>query len=317
MASHPHVSTYANVLILLTYLSKEPYIVDSILATAEKVFDGIPEARLEEDIAFFNSLTTIIPELVLESIKTDEARESALKAEDRSLANAGTIAAIVDDTKEIYELDFIAKINLAFKLTEILGQIAKSYYGSTKHERKVKIIGEACESILRTLTAFFNFVQDNKEQLVSEVVEILKQHNMADIAERERIIGFTKSFIFQVSGAVTYGFIRKVSRFIGSKTLSPSIREFLDGKNTVAAKLIDKAIKLDYFGEFPFTELTKLGREIEHNTLAFTVLRSLAINHLYMFEVGYRNRQRICQAFAIRMADVRKIDFLSRERKTG
>ncbi len=317
MASHPHVSIYANVLILLTYLSKEPYIVDTILATAKRVFDGIPEARLEEDIVFFNSLTTEIPKLVLESIKTDEARESALKAEDRSSSNTGAVEDIIDYTKDISELDFIAKINLAFKLTEILGQIAKSYYGSTKHQRKVEIIGGACESILRTLTTFFNFVQDNKEQLVSEVVEILKQHRFVDLAERERIIGFTKSFIFQVSGAVTYGFIRKVSRFIGSKTLSPSILVFLNAKNTVATKLIDKAIKLDYFGKFPFTELRTLGRQIEHNTLAYTVLRSLVINHLYMFDVGYKDRQRICEAFSITMADTRKIDFISRERKTG
>ena len=300
--------------ILLTYLSKEPFIVDSILVTAGKIFEGIPEAKLEEDIAFFNSLTTEIPKLVLESIKTEEARESALRAQDR-FSSPNAVKENKDDTKEISELDFIAKINLAFKLTEILGQIAKSYYGSTKHQRKIEIISNACGSILRTLTAFFNFVQDNKEQIVTEVVEILKQHSFVDLAERERIIGFTKSYIFQVSGVVTYGFIRKISRYIGSKALSPSMQEFLNAMGTVVAELIDNAIKMDYFGEFPYAEIRKLARKIEHNTLAYTVLRSLVVNYLYMFKVGYKDRQRICEEFSIKMSDVRKIDIISKERK--
>lgn len=317
MSRHPHVTVNANVLILLTYLSREPFIVDSILDATTKVFGELRPAQLQDDIAFFNTLTKEIPELVLESIKIEEARERALRAEDGSTVVSPTRTEADNEEKEVSELDLIAKINLAFKLTEILGQIAKSYYGSMKHERKLRIIAEACESVLRTLTAFFDLVQANKEQLVSEVVEILRQHKVVDAGERERIIGFTKSFIFQVSGAVTFGFVKKISRFVGSRTLSPSIREYLDRSGTVAAQLIDKAIKLDYFGEFPFSELATLAHQIEHNTLAYAVLRSLVINHLYMFEVGYRDRQRICQAFAITMADTRKIDFQSKERKTG
>jgi len=317
MASHPHVSLYANILMLLTYLSRDSFIVDSILDTAGKVFSDKPPCRLEQDTDFLNQLIDDVPQLVLQSIKTEEARAKALQARDQAESSGYAEAPEITDDKiaEIYELDLLARVNLAFKLSEILGQVSKNYYGSLKQLRKVQIVREAYSTVLRTLTVFFQILDSHREQLVSDLVGILKEHNLADVAERERIVGFSKSFIFQISAAVSYGFFRKVSRFVGSKNLAQVFEDILKEGPSVAVQLIDRAIKLDHFTGFPYGEIKALHKRIEKNKLALTILRALVVNHLYMFDVGFRDRQRICDEFKITMAETRRIDLTSREKK--
>jgi hypothetical protein len=304
---------------LLTYLSRDEFIINNILRTAQQLFRGIQETRLESDIGFLNQLIGAMPKLVLEAIKTEESRERALQTQDRDEENFSPELdqdTLRENLTEISDLDVIAKFNLCFKLSEILGQIAKNYYGSLKQSRKIEIVKECLDIMLRTLSVFFTILRENKDQIVVEIVAILRQHNMTERDDHERIIGFTQSFIFQISAAVSFAFISRISRFVGTKNLAPVFQEILRMNDITSVKLVDKAIKLDHFRGFPIGDLSKLNREISDNLLASTVLRAIVVNHLYMFDVDFKDRQKICQEFQISIADSRIIDHQSREKKT-
>ena len=56
----------ANVLIFLTYLSKDPLILDEILASSHRLFDGFSDCDLVKDTHFLSQLIADIPKLVIE-----------------------------------------------------------------------------------------------------------------------------------------------------------------------------------------------------------------------------------------------------------
>ena len=64
-----------------------------------------------------------------------EERDNKLIKSDRDVAN-------INESIEISKLDLFAKLNLAFKLTNILGEVAKNYYGSLSGDLKLSIIKE-------------------------------------------------------------------------------------------------------------------------------------------------------------------------------
>lgn len=60
-----NVEINANVLIFLTHLSKDEFILNTVVEVSNKLLADFPELRMEDDIIELNQLMTELPTLVL------------------------------------------------------------------------------------------------------------------------------------------------------------------------------------------------------------------------------------------------------------
>ncbi|MEB8933114.1 hypothetical protein P4H03_30405, partial [Bacillus cereus] len=72
--------------------------------------------------------------------------------------------------------------------------------------------------------------------------------------------------------------------------------------------LIDISIKLDYFTSFPFNDIRNFKNRINGNVFATILLRYMARDYLYMFNVNYDDKQRICNMLGLSLEEQRLID---------
>jgi hypothetical protein len=80
--------------------------------------------------------------------------------------------------EDIKELDIFGKINLSIKLMEIIGQIAKNYYGSLTKSDKSILLTETCSLSLRNLNLFIKLTKRNiKARSLTTVKDMIACHN--------------------------------------------------------------------------------------------------------------------------------------------
>ena len=108
---------------------------------------------------------------------------------------------------------------------------------------------------------------------------------------------------------------KKTASSLGSDKLAETFDEILDKHNYTAAQLIDISIKLDFYKAFPSNDIKKLKEKISNDFLPLTVLKRMVINHLYMFPVDYKDKQKICNMLEIPMKTQRAIDIVSTQKK--
>ncbi|KUO73385.1 MAG: hypothetical protein APF77_13770 [Clostridia bacterium BRH_c25] len=328
---------YANIIMFLIHHSKNPIILQEITANARTLFADNKPIKFEEDISIINKLLDQIPTYVLDGKKSvSVARREHLKEKDkRELENEEfndnykrkrkadgieEMAIATDVTDYDYEeisqseeISIISNLNSAFKTMEILGQILKNHWGSLRGNYRNEIGQEIYDLGLRSLDVFFKSL----EQSLVPISEIFKSiiEDCGENFEKEEIEKITRSMLFKICSDVSYTFIKKVASVVGYEKLSETFKNVLNNNNTVAVNMIDIAIKLDYFRNFPYDDIKRLKRELPGNKLPYILLQRMVINHLYMFETSYKNRQRICELLEIPIAAQLAIDYTSTIKK--
>ena len=93
-------------------------------------------------------------------------------------------------------------------------------------------------------------------------------------------------------------------------------RGVLEKNPSDAARLIDAAIKLDHEDDLPLREIEDFRKHLQvHNPFALSLLRQMVVTHLYMFDLGYQENQKVCKALGIPYRDSKFVD--PRFRKLG
>lgn len=82
MCKSLHVEEYSNILMFLTHLSKDPFILNSLYIQAQKIFNEYDPTKLENDILLLNDLAFEIPKIVYQNIEVKKHREDKLIAKD-------------------------------------------------------------------------------------------------------------------------------------------------------------------------------------------------------------------------------------------
>ena len=321
MSKRLYISEFANIILFLTYHSKDPFIITNILENAKKIFSELNPVRLEKDISVINNLTHEMPKLVLENIDVKDSREEILRKRDELEYSEKNESKIIenedydlekDADKDLNELDVIPKLNLSFKTIEILGQILKNYYGSLAGETKITLGEEAYFIGLRSLKSFFDILEKNIESVVDDITTII---NKEKIDEREKIEKLSRKFVFMLCWFVTYSFIKKISESVGSEKLKETFKKILGRNDTISVNLIDISIKLDFYKTFPYSDIKKLKIKLSGNNLSYTILKAFVIDYLYMFPTSHEVKQRICNTLGISIERQRAIDLKSTQKK--
>jgi|SRR5712691_6808577 len=89
--------------------------------------------------------------------------------------------------------------------------------------------------------------------------------------------------------------IKRVSFSIGLEDLHETYSVVRDrlGESNLPTRLIDLSIRLDHFPKLPMTDIERLERATRSLIIPFNILRMLVADHLYLFPVDYRDRQKL------------------------
>lgn len=333
MISRLYYEEFANIIVFLTHHSKDTSIFTEILGKANSIFSKTKPTMLEADTSHINTLINEIPRSVLNSQSVREYRKHRLATKDKSTppekyGREFKTENIPDTHEEVIALDLISQINVACKNIEIIGQILKNYHGSIPGDMQVNLTEEAYLLGLRCLQEFFDLLEAKKENVIKNIAARIVARG---IDNGELIEKYSRNILFRIYFAIAYGFIQAIAEYVGAESLSVVINDVLNKYQYLSIRLIDLAIKLNHFKDFPHTDTqevmdrissrllpkspvhrskkpsTLYGRLIIKNSLAYFILTEMIETHLYMFDRGYQTRQKICSMVGIEMPKQRLI----------
>ena len=101
--------------------------------------------------------------------------------------------------------------------------------------------------------------------------------------------------------------MKKIADSIGSKEATEIYSLLSQEKNTVALKLINEEILLNFSKNFSPSRVESLKNTFSGNEIATLILREIILNYLEMFPVEYKEKQRVANILGINMKGVNLI----------
>lgn len=305
-----HREQYANIIMFLTYLSRDRFVIDQIMDFSKSMFNDYGPLGLDSDIQNLNILINDVPKLVLHSVDIRQNREKSNRARDEIsgevVPHSASFDSYGDNGDEDSEIDVISQINVAFKTTEVLGQILRNYYGSLPADLKKEICTEAFAVGLRALHFFMNLIISDSTAMIDRLVEILEQKNRLEEDPR-KMENRAKRLFGNLILVIFFVFLRRISTSVGSENLNMTFDQVRTSEGRTSVDLIDLSIKLDFNKQFPEHIVRDYAGVMKNNTVAYGLLRFFVLEHFYMYEVDYRIRQRTCEVLKISTESQRRI----------
>lgn len=296
---------FANIIMFITHLSKSPLIIQELINNANDIFKDFEPSRLETEIENINNLILEIPKQIIKEIDVDKERNDQLKLEteleekqkefDEDNVNY-TYFSLNDDVSNI---DLLAKVNLALKSIDLLGQLGMKYWGELASKEKFDIITATYNLGLRTLSLNLQLLWENKEDITEYIKKIITDKYIKDKCDewdpslnRDKVTASTRNFIIGWSYLLAMAIIRRISFAVGDENLKPTFKKVLDANPYNSYKLINASIGLNYPG-IQLDLIKQYSEEMSDNKMCHMILRDLVVHHLYRFEVDYTTRSKI------------------------
>lgn len=301
-----HREDCANIIIFITHHTKESWILDEIQISLMEMFDEYNEAELsKESLEFMEEFISSIPELVIEQRQIESVRR-------RKDENQDKIEQIAESDKQDLEpADILAKINKAFKGMEVIGQIIRNRHASIHKELLFEMVAYATSTGLRFLQYFLEISDVTKDEVIKTVAHMLEVNPEIEAKDVERE---AKNTFLMLSYGVILGVIKKISASVGSKEAEEIYNLLEKEKPTPAIKLIHQAIDLQFTKKLDIKQLKSLKDEFNSNPTCCRILREIVVQHIYMFPVGFKEKQRISEALSLSIEGQRLMD-MQRELK--
>ncbi len=305
MSEQLYFEEFANILLFLSYLSKDPFILSSILEASRSLFSSYPECDLVEHTEFLGDFMTSVPELVLDSSLPEDRRRELLACQDELEAawadqeECETATIELEPVDKDRYLQESQQMQVAFKTIQILGQVLRNFPGSLKGAQKIELIKECYSLGLRVLKFVFDSVEADQEGLIQFLASLLRswKHQLSD----EQLTEQVKSLVFSVIEVLAFVVVRHVSDSVGFEKLSMTFDDLLGEGDNISYRFIDLSIRLDYFRSFPEKQVLQLAKNTRRNLFATQLLRRLIWYHFYIYQVSYRIRQSICAKLGIKL----------------
>lgn len=312
---------YANIILFITHLSKDKFIIDELIKNANLIFNNVEPAKLLEDIKAINTLVENIPKQVLEAVDVDKKREEELIEEEesekyeREYEDEKTSYNYFGLEDDITNIDFLAWLTMAFKTIDILGQIAKKHWGDMDGNLKTKLINSTYNLGLRFLGYYLQLLQNNQLEIVDHLTRVFNSKSFKDqFSLKKSIEEETKDYIFKLCFMASFGTIKRISNSVSDVELKLTFAKVLEENPTNSVKLVDLAIKLLYSG-LPMQQIKDLKGDMDKNHLCNMVLQNLIVDHSYMFEVSHIERSQINSIFGTDIKEQLMIDNTSRVKR--
>jgi hypothetical protein len=307
-----HMDTSANVIMFLTHLSKDPFVLDCIIEQADSLFANNFPIRLDEDVAFVDELIGIAPKVMLKEDTAAGFRETQLKQMDKlngdqddpKIYSGQEIELPSNEPSDFEGPDkILLYLGATYKTLDIIGIILKNHYGSLTGEVKRSLCEQGYTLPLRALAEYFKFLSENKKEILDELTDIIKEKHPRAMSSSDKD-SIARKIVFELTEAISFSFIKKAAISLGNDKLFLTFDSVLENNPYHAARLIDMAIKIDCHKDFPVEDTKKLLTSFKKDQIiAHCVLRDLALYKMYMYEIPHDKRQKICSLFGISMAN--------------
>jgi hypothetical protein len=127
----------------------------------------------------------------------------------------------------------------------------------------------------------------------------LRQYIGSLIAERtgitdsKKLASRTDEVIVWMGTASATGIVKRVSFAVGHSDLTKTYSRVLDKDERLSLQVIDAAIRLDHFSHPPKEKLSELSQRVRKNNFAYTVIRQLVGDYLYLVDNDFKTMQSI------------------------
>lgn len=317
---------YASIIMFVTHLSKDNFIINQLITTADSIFENCVPTKLAGDIAQVNSLIDKIPGQVMKNVSVGEQRLIELDEEEKKEQIEKQMAIELDGEESLDDvsldedvsgIDVAAEIIRALKTIDILGQVTKKHWGELNGAEKFTLASTTYNLSLRTLDYYFKLILNSVDDLTKHIGDLVKQKHLKDRHSLEKgVAEIANHFLFRLCFMVTFGVIKRTAYSIGYDKLKTTFEKVLNSNPECSVKLIDLAIKLGYSNIATHMDaITKYNKEMSNNKVCNLVLQNLAIDYMYMFETDHTTKHKICTELKISVQKQVSIDQSSRVKR--
>jgi hypothetical protein len=310
-------SEFANIIIFLIHHSKKEFIIDNVITEAQKIFSNfLPMTFTEIEIENINKLIDEDLKFLLKDKTPQHTRGEKLKGQDKLEAKnpIKEDRDVARHDEDVFVLNMFEKINLSRKLMEILGQIAKNYYGSLKGVVKYNLIDETIKLGMRALNSFIKDMDAHKKVLYNNIETVIRKKS---IVEQDKLQSICNKTLFNFATLISCSFINLTSKSIVSKNLTPIYESVYADNKHISIKLINIATQLNFSDGLDVKDITDFHAEIIGNRMAEALLKLLVMNHLYMFDIDFRKKQSVCSKLGIGGEKLEQMKLLDKKQKNN
>lgn len=295
MSSQLYEEECGNIMIFLCHLSKDDFIIETVLKNAKKIFSDRTIFDFGEhksiELSFDEYLKTdFIPEIDIE-----QREQELLEVRDRQEKEHKRLT----ETTEIEKNnEYVYSLDNAFKTIEVMGQILKNYPGTIKGDVKNDLLETIYNVGMRTLSytsdILYGGIRKIFEDICKRIEPTSSQIDMEKIRKLSRNLNFSMDNIF---GLLSYAMLRNLANSVANKALMPVITQSPLRKN-IGYQLMNDALQLNEFGIIAVDLVLREYDDYKSkdNIFAAKLLRLLVLDHYYVYgSKDYKSRQRVWQ----------------------
>lgn len=289
-----HRDDYSNIMLFLNYLSRDPSIVEAVLANAATIYSDHALCRLEKDIDFANKICTSIPVIELADDVGDASRERELRIQDYE-----NEVKYDENSPEVEaSLEEIRKINNAFKTIKIMGQTVRNFADTTRAQTKVRIVKECFALGLRTMQSVTQLFEQNLDRAKEDFFQLAMSRFPNLKPDEAR--GAVDRFLYFLMQIMAYGVIKTVSHAVGSEKLSDTYHEVIaSGMDFTSARFIDLSIKMDHLRNTPVEDIYEMHKRVKDHEFNLNLLRTFVAEHFTLYHCKDNVRAEVCSEIGI------------------
>ncbi|QZD69430.1 TIR domain-containing protein [Pseudomonas sp. 3-2] len=289
-----HREDHANIIIFITHHTKDAWILDEIQMSLMALFSDNRLATLQaEDLSFLDEFLKEIPKLVMverevqqERLKRDEALDEMQLYDQQDLSGGEYEPVVLTEG----DTNLFANVNKVFKGSELIGQIIRNRHASLNREEMTHLLRETYGCGLRFLQFFIELSDMAKESVVHTISHEMRENPLQTNLAIEKE---AKSTFLSMTFVAIYAVLKKMATSTGCAEAEEIYKSLEDEISSPAIKIINQAITLDFHKRIDFKALSALADEFKSNAVCDRILKEIVIQHVYMFPVNYRDKQKI------------------------
>lgn len=309
MCNSLHIEEYANIMIMLCFLSRDSFVIDQMVAKAQGHYEDVKPCDLDEDVKTINELHKHLFQKMPPAEISSDTTERQVAINQRN--GAELLPSKIDLPGE-EEMSHFLKVNTALKTLQILGQTLRNFSGSLNAQNKIRIADECYRLGLRITAVLLTLYKSNLTSMQEFLAQSMRQQEMLrklqfkevhmhlDVADDQELLERVRARMLSVAHNTAYNMLKRISSAVGSEELKEIYDRVLLGAKPSSYVLVDHCIKLDHFRHPPFDDAMKTYSLMESNPFSANLLRSMVIHHLLLYPSRQQRRQQVCAAFDIK-----------------
>jgi hypothetical protein len=297
LCTNLHKENYSNIVMFVSYLSKDPIVLDLLIANADRLFTDVLPCDLDKNVGFINKLE---PHKIITSfsdVPEEQSREAVLRSQDHVERDASKSLISQGEVDDIDKLEVVPSIVYSFALINILGQILRNYLGTMDSTHKQKIVDTSYRLGLRVLELAFINMEGDLSHLKQHFMESVRAKNKR-ITEHELDTRFT-NYISATTILLSMLVVRSVTLAVGAPELDQVYEDVQKQLDLPSIALLNMSLQLEHYKGHPVKQVIEMHKAAKKNPFLSELIRQLVLLNLYLYPWPALERQKVLAEFGM------------------